>query len=110
MPDPIRLGPWRNYTVQGSLWVRLHLSGDELTAIAVEVSGWTIWAPVEEDEVPDPIAKGSETGQQGRDIADAAARALGWVLDEGFPTYTPEQAARIRAAVEARADILRELE
>ena len=80
MNKPLRLGPWRH--LPGVGWSRT-FTHCEVDGIQTSSTGWKVWPPVDY-EVP-PLASGPETGLEGRERADEAARALGWEL-EGDPT------------------------
>lgn len=84
MNKPLRLGPWRHFPGVGWSRTFTHCEVDGAQTTATQ---WRLWPPVEY-EVP-PLASGPETGLEGRERADAAARALGWEL-EGDPSPLPD--------------------
>lgn len=84
MADPLRLGPWRH--LHGVGWSRT-FTHCEVDGIQTSSTGWKVWPPVDY-EVP-PLASGPETGLEGRERADEAARALGWEL-EGTASPLPD--------------------
>lgn len=84
MADTLRLGPWRHFPGVGWSRTFTHCEVDGAQTTATQ---WRLWPPVEYT-VP-PLASGPETGLEGRQRADAAARALGWEL-EGTASLLPD--------------------
>ena len=84
MADTLRLGPWRHFPGVGWSRTFVHCEVDGIQTSAI---GWKVWPPVDY-EVP-PLASGPETGLEGRERADGAARALGWEL-EGTASPLPD--------------------
>ena len=91
MADPLRLGPWRHLAGVG--WSRTFVHC-EIDGIQTSSTGWKVWPPV--DYEVSPLAHGAETGREGRERADEAARALGWEL-EGTASPVPDMLAARRA-------------
>lgn len=105
MADPLRLGPWRHFPGVG--WART-FTHCEVDGAQTTATQWRLWPPVEYT-VP-PLASGPETGLEGRQRADAAARALGWELEgEADPEmYRQLQGALERAGLRAAAEQARD--
>lgn len=84
MADPLRLGPWRH--LSGEMWHRRFVGLTHFDGIQTGATGWKVWPPAPKTV---PLASGPETGLEGRERADEAARALGWEL-EGTASPLPD--------------------
>lgn len=92
METPIettQLGPWR--PTDDGRWYRQAMPGNigllsviPNSALFATPPGWY----VDDEGGGAPLAHGPETGQEGRDLADMAARARGWVLRDAEPCLT----------------------
>lgn len=79
MDKPVTLGPWQTLGA-GIFFRRFHDWPDD--AAHIGLTGWKVWPP----SPGDPVAEGTERGEAAKPLADAAARALGWVLLDAEPT------------------------
>lgn len=84
MADTPRLRRWRHHPFLG--WSRT-FTHCEVDGIWTGTDGWVLRAPVGNAIVS--LASGPETGMEGRERADEAARALGWEL-EGTASLLPD--------------------